>query len=110
MKKFIVLYHCSLEDQMKVGKQSKEDREEGMRLWFAWKEKVAEHLVDFGSPIMEGVRRLNSGEEVASKLELSGYSILQAEDLQAAKALIVDHPHYTYGDSCHIEVHELMSM
>lgn len=110
MKKFILLYHCSMEDQMAVSKQSQEEREKGMALWFAWKDELGDKLVDFGTPLFNGVRLVPNVEDSSSNLELSGYSVIQADDLEDAKKLVRKHPHFTYGDSCKIEIHEMMDM
>lgn len=110
MKKFIILYHCSREDQMLVSQQSEEVRNKGMALWFGWKEKLGDKLVDFGAPVFGDVRLSADGTEVASELALTGFSIIQAVDFDEAKALVKDHPHFIYGDSCRVEVHEMMDM
>ena len=36
-----------------------------------------------------------------------GYSILQAENMEAAKALLADHPHLAWSPDCEVEVHEM---
>lgn len=110
MKKFIILYHCSREDQMLVSQQSEEVRNKGMALWFEWKDKMGDHLVDFGAPVFGDVRLSADGTEVASSLELTGFSIIQAKNMEEAKELVKDHPHFTYGHSCRVEVHEMMDM
>ena len=35
-----------------------------------------------------------------------GYSILQAENLEGAQALVQDHPHLQWAAGCEIEAHE----
>lgn len=110
MKKFLVLYFCSLEEQMAVSQETIEQRENGMKLWFAWKEKLGSKLVDFGTPLFGGITINQGGLSKPSALELSGFSMIQAEDMDEAKSLVENHPHFTYGSSCQVEVHELMEM
>lgn len=66
MKKFILLYHCSKEEQMKTSQQSAEERQNGMALWFSWKDKLGDKLVDFGAPLFGSVRILPDGSDVHS--------------------------------------------
>jgi hypothetical protein len=44
-----------------------------------------------------------------SKAQLTGYSIVQADDMEAAKAMVKDHPHFMLPKAS-IEVLEIMSM
>ncbi len=53
---------------------------------------------------------LPDGTTEPSTKEVSGYSIVLAEDLRAALELMKDHPHYGYGAGCEIEVHEAADM
>jgi hypothetical protein len=110
MEKFVVLYFCSMEDQMAVSQQPQEEREKGMAHWFEWQKELGDKLVDFGAPLFGSARINKNGSFTESALELTGYSIIQAEDLDEAKELVKNHPHFTYGDSCAVEVHEIMDM
>ena len=57
-----------------------------MKPWFAWKDSVGDALVDFGAPLFGGQRLLPDGSAENSTKEVSGYSILQASDMDAAKS------------------------
>jgi hypothetical protein len=41
---------------------------------------------------------------------LGGYSILQAEDLNAAVALMDGHPHFMSGEGATIQIHETLEI
>ena len=58
---------------------------------------------------MGGQKLSKSGSSPSDK-DVIGYSILQAEDMQGAKALLVGHPHFEWASGCEIEVHESMPM
>ena len=110
MKKFIVLYHASAEAVAQMYKATPEEQMEGMKPWMAWKEAVGDKLVDFGAPLFGGTRLLPNGSTTESTKGVSGYSIIQAENIEEAKVLMKDHPHLAWSGGCHIEIHECAEM
>ena len=50
-----------------------------------------------------------SGSAPSDK-EVTGYSILEAENMEAAQALLAGHPHLEWEAGCQIEVHEAMPL
>ena len=72
-----------------------------------WIEKIGSGLVDLGTLLDTGQSITPSGSADSTK-EVTGYSILQAEDMDAAKEMLKDHPRFGYGDGCSIEVYECM--
>src|SRR5258708_5081482 len=91
MQKYMLLYVApvSAEQQMNV---SPEEMSKAMEPWMGWFEKLGDALVDAGTPLGHGLHATKSGSSEAHS-EVSGYSIVQANDLAAAKAMIMDHPH-----------------
>ena len=57
-----------------------------MDAWGAWMGKVGDGLVDVGSPFGPGASISDDGSTGAAA-ELSGYSIIEAADLDAAKGM-----------------------
>ena len=110
MKKFIVLYHAPAEAMAKMAEATPEDMQKGMEPWMAWATKCGDHLVDLGTPLMGGQALNSDGSSVNSSREVTGYSILEAEDMEGAKALLQGHPHLGWTDGCQIEVHESMPL
>ena len=88
---------------------SPEDAKKGMEPWMAWAEKCGSGLVDFGAPLGNGQKVTKSGS-AAGGSAMSGYSILEAGDMNAALELVKDHPHLSWADGCEIEVHEAMPL
>lgn len=78
--------------------------EANMNEWMAWAGRVGPAMVDFGRPLAGGVRVDPDGSG-ASRLEVAGYSIVEAPDLDAALALTEGHPHFAMPGAS-IEVHE----
>lgn len=110
MKKFIVTFHApasAMEQMGGMSSASPEEQKQAMEPWMAWAERVGSALVDPGSPLMGGLTLSKSGSS-PSERGVVGYSILQAEDMQAAKALLEDHPHLEWMAGCEIEVYETM--
>ncbi|MDA1347959.1 MAG: YciI family protein [Chloroflexi bacterium] len=109
MTKFVVTYHAPVAafDQMKDA--TPEDMAEGMKAWMAWAEKCGDGLVDMGTPLAGGQKMTRSGATPSDR-GVAGYSILQAENMDAAKALLEGHPHLEWAPGCEIEVHESMPM
>ncbi len=105
MKKFIVLYHAPANWAEAQPEASEDDMKESMQKWMAWAEECGSSLVDMGSPLGGGLKLSKSGTSPSDK-GVIGYSILQAEDMEGAKSLIIGHPHLEWAEGCNIEVHE----
>ena len=107
MKKYMILYMgpVSAEEQMTV---SEEEKKKGMEPWLDWFKKLGKSLVEGGTPLVNGMR-FTKDDLVHTKMEVTGYSVVQADDWEALKVLLVDHPHYLIPDGS-LEVFEMMPM
>lgn len=107
MKKFMVLYMApiSAEAQMNV---SPEEMKKGMEPWNAWYEKYGQAIVDMGAPLGKGECVDKKGKS-KSQNQVTGYTVIQAEDLDSAEAMLADHPHFMLPKAS-IEVLEIMPM
>ena len=106
MKKFIVIYHATTEAMKQMASVPPEEQAKGMEGWMVWAQKCGDKLVD-GAPLMGGQSLTRNGKSQDSNKGVSGYSILQAENMDEAKALLQGHPHLMWNDGCTIEVHEI---
>ena len=109
MKKFVAIYHMPADAQAEAAKSTPEEREESMKEWYAWKERIGAALVDFGAPLTAG-KNLTPGGASDSGSDVAGYSIVQAEDLDSARQLFDNHPHLGWNASCNIELFETIDM
>jgi hypothetical protein len=109
MKKFIVIYNSPASAMEQMQKASPEDMKKGMEQWMAWAKKCGDGLVDMGTPLSGGQKISKSGSSPSEK-NVVGYSILQAENMEGAKALLEGHPHLEWANGCEIEVHESMPL
>ena len=110
MKNFLVIYYTPASDMAAMANISDEDKAKGMEPWMAWKAKNDANIVDMGSPLMGGQSADTSGNWTASTKEVTGYSMVQAENMEAAKAIFEGHPHLSWGSSSSIEVYETVAM
>jgi hypothetical protein len=105
MKKFLVLYLAPVSAMEQMAKATPEQAKAGMDAWFAWSQKAGSAIVDLGSPL--GQPAVLGGSAAAR--DLGGYSILQAESMAAAKALLDGHPHLMQPGFT-IEIHEALQL
>lgn len=109
MKKFIVIYYAPASAVDQMAKASPEEMKKGMEPWMEWAKKVGSGMVDLGAPLGNGHKVTKSGA-IASNSKVNGYSILQAEDMDAAVEMLKDHPHLDWAEGCEIEVYESMPL
>ncbi len=109
MTKFVVIYYASESVLEMMSKATPEDMAEGMKPWMAWAERCGDGLIEMGTPLHGGQRLSKSGASPSDK-GVVGYSILQADNMEAAQALLDGHPHLEWAAGCEIEVHESMQM
>ena len=107
MKKFMLIYTAPVlaEDQMAV---SPEEMAKGMAPWMDWFSKCGDAIVDGGAPLTMGARMTSEGWAKPIS-QSTGYSIIQAEDMEGAKALLADHP-YLMLAGAGIEIFEITPM
>ncbi|NQV54001.1 MAG: hypothetical protein HQ500_12515 [Flavobacteriales bacterium] len=89
MKKFLAIYQASPESIQQMANATPEQSAAVMGEWMKWKEANEKHIVDFGAPVMPAAC---SGGAVASG-NVSGYSLLQATDMEELKQACANHPH-----------------
>ena len=88
MAKFSLLYNGPATPPSEMEPDKVQDV---MRAWQAWIENVGPALVDVGAPMDNGVSVVDDGSTREAG-ELNGYSIVEANDRDAAVALVVEHP------------------
>ena len=88
MAKFILLYNGPATPPSEMDP----DRvQEVMGAWQAWMERVGPALLDVGAPMDSGVSVVDDGSTRPAGA-LNGYSLVEANDRDAALALVVGHP------------------
>ncbi|MBI3486228.1 hypothetical protein HY025_04815 [Candidatus Daviesbacteria bacterium] len=105
MKKFMLLYMSPVSAE-ELMKGSPEEMKKSMESWMAWFKKHS--VADMGMPLGMGMKVTKDGSSNVES-HTTGYSIVEAEDMEAAKAMVADHPHLMTSDSS-IEVLEVLPM
>jgi len=102
----MVLYKSSQTAAEQMAQGTPEQREEAMKLWGAWMQKVGDALVDVGAPLAEN-RTLPAGSLRGDGGHIGGYSILQGDSDADVANILENHPHF-HSPNATIEVLELL--
>jgi len=108
MTRFLFIYHAPMTPE-NAAPPTPEQTQEVMGRWMAWAEGVGEAMVDFGTPLAGGIQVTADGE-LPSVREVAGYTLLEADDMDAALELARNHPHLQMPGGCTIEVHEAQAV
>ena len=101
MSNYLILYRSrGLVGEQMAG--TPEEMQASMNEWMAWGGAMGPHLIDFGAPTMP-----TSAADPGPVGWVSGYSIVEAADLDALEVLLEKHPHRSQGT---IEVLEMLPM
>jgi hypothetical protein len=114
MSKYLVLYRseAALNSGVSVAEMfansTPEQMAAGMALWQAWYQKCGRAVVDLGAPL-DKATTVTPASVVPGKTSITGYTILQADSIDAAIALMKDHPHFHMPDAS-VEILECVPM
>src|SRR2546428_11829346 len=92
MKKFLVLYRANVPAAEMMANSTPEQMKAGMEAWGAWMGRIGNALVDMGAPL-GGSRSVDEGSAASAAGHVTGLSVLQADSVEAAAALVENHPH-----------------
>ena len=85
-----------------------EERQAAMAAWGAWFGKLGDAVVDPGNPFAGSTSVGANGSGGAAASQLTGYSVVKADSLQAASALAGDCPVLSGGGS--VDVYEAIEI
>jgi len=108
MSKYLIVYHSPTNPSMEAAPPDV-DVDAEMKAWMAWGEGLGEHLSDFGSPVGGGVHVAPDGATSDSTLDVSGYSFVEAANMDEALSFTKNHPHLKFPGAA-IEVHEVQEL
>jgi hypothetical protein len=87
-----------------------EQGEEQMKAWTEWMGKAAGSIVDQGNPLAPRASVRDDGGS-AEPSDQNGYTIVEADDLAAARALLEGHPFLSEGKGRFaVEIFEIIPM
>ena len=107
MSKFMYLYKGPARP---MDQFTPEQSAEQMAAWRAWMEKLGPAMIDFGNPFAARTAVADDGL-AADASDLNGYSIVEAENLDGAKAFTDGHPYLSEASGKFtLEIFELVDM
>ena len=105
MAKFMMVYKGEATD---MSTMTEAEVSAVMAAWGVWIQNVGPALVDVGTPFGPGVSVVDDGS-TGTAVSLSGYSIVEADDMDSARALASNHPFLSEGKgNFAVDVYELM--
>ncbi len=105
MSQFMMIYKGEATD---MSDMTAEEGAAVMAKWATWMEKVGAGLADVGTPFGPGSSLVDDGTS-GTAVSLTGYSIVEADDMAAAQALADGHPYLSEGKGDYaIDIFELM--
>jgi hypothetical protein len=91
-----------------MSEMTEEEAGEVMAKWGAWIERVGPALSDIGTPFGPGTSLVDDGT-TGTAISLTGYSIVEADDVDGALQLADGHPYLSEGKGDYaIDLFELM--
>jgi hypothetical protein len=109
MKKFLVLYHSTSTNMEQMASSSPEQMKAGMDMWMQWAGRAGSSIIELGAPLGAAATVDAKGAHQSMRANLGGYSVLQAESIDALAKVLEGHPHF-HAPGASIEVHEIMGM
>ena len=113
MKTFIAIYLGSasaIAEWKKMDEDTRKRQEKaGMEAWKNWVSANQKTIVDPGGPLGKTKRISKQGVSDTTN-ELTGYTIIRAESLEAAAKIFEKHPHFTMFPGDAVEVVEVLPM
>jgi len=108
-KRFLIIYHAPIDAMAQTANASPEDMEKGMAMWKAWAKRAGRRVTDLGAPLVNGKRLHSNGSSAPSTRDVTGYSLLEADNLEELEDLLYGHPHISgWHPEATIEVHATM--
>jgi hypothetical protein len=109
MKKFLVIYNSTMSAMQQMKSATPEQAKAGMDAWMEWAGKAGPAIVDLGSPVGPAATFEAPGTRTDIQSEAGGYSVLQAESMDALSKVLEGHPHFMMPGAS-IRVHELLPL
>ena len=105
MARYMMVYKGAATD---MADMTQEQMEGVMEKWGIWMGNVGEALADIGTPFGPGTSVVDDGSS-GNAASLTGYSIVEADDMTGAVALADGHPFLSEGlGNFSIDIYELM--
>lgn len=107
MPRFLILYIS--EKRRGRAEQQIEDIRRGSEPWVAWFSEQGPAVIDHGNPTGKPLAFNKKGKVKPRTEKITGYTILEAKDIEKVKSMIADNPHLDQPKTS-IEIMEIMPM
>jgi uncharacterized protein (TIGR03083 family) len=104
MSRYIVLYRAPL-GAVELAQATPEEAERDTQRWVDWAQRLGGGLLDPGRPLGHAVKVTPSGT-VPTATDVTGMSILAADSMDGALAMVEGHHHLQWAEECEILVLE----
>jgi hypothetical protein len=105
MARFMLVYKGEATD---MADMTEEEAGAVMAKWAAWMQKVGSAMTDLGTPFGPGSSLVDDGS-TGTATSLTGYSIVEADSMDGARALADGHPYLSEGQGNYaIDIFELL--
>jgi hypothetical protein len=101
MPKYLVLYRAPIGAAEQMAASDPAVAQAGMEAWMAWGQRAGSAILDMGAPL-QSVAGAGAGDPIG------GFTVMQADSLDALQAVLKGHPHTEWGGT--IEILEFLSM
>lgn len=107
--KYMVLYRSSVPASEQMASSTPEMAQAGMQMWMDWAGRVGSAMADMGSPLQPLATMTGAGATAAGGSPfIGGFSVLDAESVDAVKNLLSEHPHFSAPGDPSIEILEYL--
>jgi hypothetical protein len=109
MKKYMILYMAPRSAIEQMMNATPEQAKAGMDAWTKWGNDHSKAVVDMGAPL--GKTKKVDGNGVGDvRNDVTGYSIVEGESLDAVSKMFAKHPHLMMGGGAWIEIIETVDL
>jgi hypothetical protein len=109
MNRYLVLYKAPSSVRERLARATPEEAMAGVQAWTDWQERWGAAVVDAGRPVGRSMTITPAGPSAATS-SIVGMSVLQAEDMRSALAMVEGHHHLAWDAGCEIELLEEMAI
>lgn len=98
MKKFVAIYMAPAASVVELMKATPQEMKAEMDAWNGWYEKNKGAIVDEGAPLGK-TKRLTASGLSDSRNDITGYSVVEGDSVEAVARIFKDHPHLKLKDA-----------
>ncbi len=96
MTTYLILYRQNMTTAERMAASTPEQAAEALQGMRAWAQRAGDAVVDFGAPLQV----VDAGGDAGTPV--GGYSILQADGIDALRSALEEHPHIAWGGTIEI--------